>query len=28
MIALVDIFRIVRVTAPNAHIPGETAAMA
>jgi hypothetical protein len=28
VIAVVNIFRIVRVTAPSAHIPGETAAMA
>jgi len=28
VIAVVNIFRIVRVTAPNTHIPGETAAMA
>jgi hypothetical protein len=28
VIALVNIFRIVRVAAPSAHIPGETAAMA
>jgi hypothetical protein len=28
VIALVNIFRIVRVSAPNSHVPGETAAMA
>jgi hypothetical protein len=28
VIALVNIFRIVRVSAPNTHVPGETAAMA
>jgi hypothetical protein len=28
VIALVNIFRIVRVSAPHAHVPGETAAMA
>src|ERR1700681_3145417 len=28
VIALVDIFRIARITAPHAHLPGETAAMA
>jgi hypothetical protein len=28
VIALVNVFRIVRVSSPRAHIPGETAAMA